>query len=61
MNLKLDFEGNRIIDVIVDNSKMMSELIDNLLSFSSMARLEAVNDSINMQRFAQRCSENCFS
>ena len=50
---KLDTEANRIIDVVVKNASMMSELIDNLLSFSKMARLELVNDNVNMYNLAQ--------
>jgi PAS domain S-box-containing protein len=52
---KLDSEANRIIDVIIDNTKMMSQLIDDLLTFSKMARLEVVRDSINMKRLAEKC------
>jgi PAS domain S-box-containing protein len=54
---KLDAEGNRIIDVIIDNTKMTSQLIDDLLTFSKMARLEVVRDSIDMKRLAEKCAE----
>jgi PAS domain S-box-containing protein len=53
--LQLDAEANRIINVIVDNTKMMSQLIDDLLTFSKMARLEAVNANIDMTDLAERC------
>lgn len=49
----IDFEANRIIDVIINNSQMMSELINNLLSFSKMARLEAVSNSVKMYSLAE--------
>jgi PAS domain S-box-containing protein len=51
---KLDSEGNRIIDVIVSNTKMMSQLIDDLLAFSKMARLELVNEAVDMKTIAEK-------
>lgn len=56
--LSLDAEGNRIIDAIVSNTKMMGHLIDDLLAFSKMARLETIYQSINMNRLVQRCLED---
>jgi PAS domain S-box-containing protein len=55
--LKLDAEANRIINVIVCNTNKMGELIDNLLSFSKMARLEAISDTVDMSRLAKTCTE----
>ncbi|MHA4844111.1 sensor histidine kinase [Flavitalea antarctica] len=55
---KLDAEGNRIIDNIVSNTKMMGQLIDDLLTFSKMARLETIYVSIDMNRLVQRCLED---
>jgi PAS domain S-box-containing protein len=52
---QLDQEGNRIIDNIIKNTKMMGHLIDDLLTFSKMARLEVVNASINMKKLAEHC------
>jgi PAS domain S-box-containing protein len=52
---KLDSEANRIIDVIVSNTKMMSQLIDDLLTFSKMARLELVDKAVNMKTLAEKC------
>lgn len=52
---KLDLEANKIIDVIISNAKLMSQLIDDLLSFSKMARLEAVTEAIDMKRLAETC------
>lgn len=52
---KLDQEANRIIDNIIHNTKMMGQLIDDLLTFSKMARLEVVNKSIDMKKLAQNC------
>ena len=51
----LDGEANRIINVIVDKTKMMSQLIDDLLTFSRMARLEVVSDFIDMKKMAETC------
>jgi PAS domain S-box-containing protein len=55
---KLDAEGNRIIDNIVSNTKMMGKLIDDLLTFSKMARLETIYESVDMNRLVQRCLED---
>jgi PAS domain S-box-containing protein len=55
---KLDAEGARIIDAIVSNTKMMGQLIDDLLTFSKMARLETIYESIDMNRLVQRCLED---
>ena len=52
---KLDVEANRIIDVIVDKTHMMGQLIDDLLTFSKMARLEVVSESINIKNIIQKC------
>ncbi|HVG15336.1 MAG TPA: ATP-binding protein [Chitinophagaceae bacterium] len=53
----LDTEGNRLIDTILANTKMMSELIDDLLTFSKMARLEAIHASVDMHQLVQHCLE----
>ena len=50
---KLDDEANRIINVIVEKTKMMSQLIDDLLTFSRMARLKIVSDFIDMKNMAE--------
>ncbi|HEX8461549.1 MAG TPA: ATP-binding protein [Segetibacter sp.] len=55
---KLDGEGNRIIDNIIHNTKMMGQLIDDLLTFSKMARLETANQSIDMKKLVESCIEN---
>jgi light-regulated signal transduction histidine kinase (bacteriophytochrome) len=51
----LDVEGNRLIDTIMSNTKMMGDLIDDLLTFSKMARLETVLSSVDMNRLVQQC------
>lgn len=51
----LDAEGNRLLDTILSNTKMMGELIDDLLAFSKMARLVVMNESIDMHELVQQC------
>jgi light-regulated signal transduction histidine kinase (bacteriophytochrome) len=51
---KLDSEADRIINVIVTNTSMMSQLIDDLLAFSKMARLELVNEAVDMKTIAEK-------
>ncbi|WP_162945002.1 sensor histidine kinase [Flavisolibacter nicotianae] len=55
---KLDGECNRIMDAILSNTKMMGQLIDDLLTFSKMARLETIYKSIEMNRLVQSCQED---
>ncbi|HVG15518.1 MAG TPA: ATP-binding protein [Chitinophagaceae bacterium] len=52
---ELNAEGNRLIDTILANTRMMSDLIDDLLTFSKMARLEAVCASVDMSQLVQHC------
>jgi PAS domain S-box-containing protein len=54
---KLDSEADRIIDVILSNTKLMSQLIDDLLTFSKMARLELVDEAVDMHSIAKKCLE----
>jgi len=49
----LDKEGNRILDVIIENAKKMGTLIDDLLSFSRLSRQEIKLSLIDMHRMAQ--------
>lgn len=57
---KLDAKGNRIIDVVVDNAKMMGQLIDDLLTFSKMSRLEVITVAIDMRQVAVKCVNEIF-
>ena len=45
----LDNEGKRICSVIVENVKKMSQLIDDLLTFSRLARKDIKKSHINMK------------
>ncbi|HEY1022853.1 MAG TPA: ATP-binding protein [Flavisolibacter sp.] len=58
---RLDEEGNRLIDTILANTKMMSDLIDDLLTFSKMARLQAVHEAIDMEHLVQQCLQKLTS
>ena len=51
----LDAEANRLIDTILANTRMMGELIDDLLKFSKMARLETIYEAIDMNQLVQTC------
>ncbi|WP_207494975.1 sensor histidine kinase [Aridibaculum aurantiacum] len=51
----LDAEGNRIINAIVSNTRMMGSLIDDLLTFSRMSRLEMLYNDIDMTGMAKEC------
>jgi signal transduction histidine kinase len=46
---KLDAEGNRIIQNIITNAKMMGQLIDDLLSFSRLGKKELICAHVDMQ------------
>lgn len=51
----LDAEGKRIIEAVVDNSKRMGQLIDDLLNFSKMARMGVYLFTVNMAAIVQDC------
>ena len=47
---RLDVEGKRITTIIKKNTVKMGRLIDDLLEFSRMGRLEGLKTTVNMQR-----------
>ncbi|WP_299579577.1 ATP-binding protein [Mucilaginibacter sp.] len=49
----LDAEGNRILQNIILNAKMMGKLIDDLLSFSRLGKKDLTLTTINMQQMAE--------
>jgi signal transduction histidine kinase len=51
----LDDEGKRLLNTIVSNGKMMGRLIDDLLKFSRLGKLEAVNEAVNMNKLVSEC------
>ena len=52
---QLDAEATRLVDTILANAKMMGNLIDDLLSFSKMARLQTVQETVDMNQLVQQC------
>ena len=48
----LDAEGKRLLGVIIKNANKMSELIDDLLAFSRLGRLEIHMEKIDMHSMA---------
>lgn len=51
---KLDDEGRRYLNVVRDNTKKMSQLIDDILAFSRMGRLGMTISETNMEELAHR-------
>lgn len=54
---KLDDEGRRYLNVVRDNTKKMSQLIDDILAFSRMGRLGMSCADIDMQAMAHAVFE----
>jgi len=50
---KLDQEGNKILQSIINNSKKMGELIDDLLAFSKLGRKQVAVSEISMVDLVQ--------
>ena len=49
---QLDEEGNRLMNVIMNDAKKMGQLIDDLLTFSRLGRKELTKNKIQMQDMA---------
>lgn len=45
---KFDEEGNRLLNIIINNAKRMGQLIDDLLEFSKLGRQEIRRSSLNV-------------
>jgi len=54
---KLDEEGMRIINNILINSKMMGQLIDELLAFSRLGKKELAFTDVNMKQLVETAAE----
>ena len=54
---KLDAEGNRLLNVIIQNANKMGFLIDDLLAFSRLGRQEIQKSAIDMRSMAQSVYE----
>jgi PAS domain S-box-containing protein len=50
---KLDDEGKRVIQVIMNNAKRMGKLIDDLLDFSRLGRKDLSLTTLNMTQFVK--------
>ncbi|MDB5252825.1 MAG: cph1 5 [Flaviaesturariibacter sp.] len=50
---QLDAEANRLISVIMRNTEMMGQLIDDLLTFSRMGRLQMISENVSMERLVR--------
>jgi PAS domain S-box-containing protein len=50
---RLDEEGQRFLTIVRDNTKKMSQLIDDILAFSRMGHLELTASDINMEEMVQ--------
>jgi PAS domain S-box-containing protein len=49
----LDAEGNRLLDIVIDSSHRMGDLIDNLLSFSRLSRTDIASTTLDMNALVQ--------
>nr|WP_156469971.1 sensor histidine kinase [Leptospira alstonii] len=54
---ELGKESRRIVDIIIQNSENMGELIDDLLEFSRLGRREPVFSNVNMKVMAKNVLE----
>lgn len=54
---KFDEEGTKVLHAIINNSKKMGELIDDLLAFSKLGRKQVNFSEINMQYLVQSVQE----
>ena len=50
---ELDSEGKRIVKNIIDNAKMMGQLIDDLLAFSRLGKKELTRAPVDMKSLAE--------
>ncbi|TGK12035.1 histidine kinase [Leptospira fletcheri] len=51
----LDAEGNRLLGVIMKNTKVMGQLIDDLLEFYRISKNEPKSDPVDMNRLVRDC------
>jgi two-component system sensor kinase len=54
---KLDNEGKRYLNIVRDNTKKMSQLIDDILAFSRMGRLGLSVSEVNMEELVHAVFE----
>jgi PAS domain S-box-containing protein len=53
---QLDEEAKRMMDIIIQNTKKMGTLIDNLLDFSKLGKTEIVKSLVNMHDLVLICT-----
>lgn len=52
---KLGAEGDRVINTIIDNARLMGQLIDDLLAFSRLGRMGIKLNDVNMNEMVRDC------
>lgn len=52
---KLGADGDRLLDTIINNARLMGQLIDDLLTFSRLGRKETAFSTIDMGAMAEAC------
>jgi len=52
---KLGADGDRLLDTIINNARLMGQLIDDLLTFSRLGRKEVASTVIDMGAMAEAC------
>ncbi|MDB5004561.1 MAG: hypothetical protein JWQ34_2786 [Mucilaginibacter sp.] len=57
---KLNAEGNRVINTIITNARLMGQLIDDLLAFSRMGRKAMVMMRVDMNALTDVCLRELF-
>lgn len=50
---KLDDEGKRVLNVVVNNARRMAQLIDDLLDFSRVSRKDVTRSSVNTENLVR--------
>lgn len=54
----VDAEGKRILNIIIESTQLMSKLIDDLLGFSRLSRLEVLDQNVDMKAIVDRCIDD---
>ncbi|MBI3479823.1 MAG: two-component sensor histidine kinase [Nitrosomonadales bacterium] len=54
---KLDAEGQRLLNVVRDNTKRMAQLIDDILAFSRVGRVEVTRVEVDMEELVRNIME----
>ncbi|MDB4919278.1 PAS domain-containing sensor histidine kinase [Mucilaginibacter sp.] len=52
---KLGAEGDRVINIIMDNARRMGQLIDDLLTFSRLGRKEIKSQNVDINEMVKMC------